>query len=547
MSETVLEITGLQVSYQTTRGAVPALRGVDLQLSRGEVVALVGESGSGKSTLAHAVIGLLADNGRIDEGRIVLNGRDVAGWSERRLRAVRGDDVGLVPQDPSVSLNPVKRIGAQVVEAIRAHRRLPKAAAWSQAAELLVKVGLDHPATRLRQYPHQLSGGMRQRVLIAIALAGEPDLLIADEPTSALDVTVQRRILDHLELLTRQSGTAVLLVTHDLGVAADRADRIVVLNHGLIVEQGPVAEIIARPKDPYTRKLLAAAPGLVAIGTHAPYREAVPAAAADEPLVQVRNLVKDFTLPATRSGPQTVRAVDDVSFGIARGETLGLVGESGSGKSTTGRLVLRLAEPTSGTITFNGQDVTTVRGRDWRQLRRHAQLIYQNPYASLDPRFTVQELIAEPLRAFGVGSRSSQAQRAAQLLDRVALPEATALRKPAELSGGQRQRVAIARALALSPSLVVCDEAVSALDVSVQAQVLELLVELQEQEDLSYLFITHDLGVVRQIAHRVAVMCAGELVELAPTPQLFDTPAHPYTRELLSAIAGTRVREGALT
>ncbi|WP_256840054.1 dipeptide ABC transporter ATP-binding protein [Ornithinimicrobium faecis] len=545
----LLSVRDLHVSYQTSKGIVPALRGVDLDISRGEVVALVGESGSGKSTLGHALIGLLADNAQIDQGSITLSGQDVSGWSENRFRSIRGRDVGLIPQDPTVSLNPVKRIGAQVIGALTAHRRLPRAQARTEAAALLERAGLDQPEQRMRQYPHELSGGMRQRVLIAISIASDPELLIADEPTSALDVTVQRRILDHLETLTRESGTSVLLVTHDLGVAADRADRIVVLNHGLVVEHGPVDEVLSNPQDSYTQRLLAAAPGLggpTLTRTSAALTSAAqPTAYGIErdtaPLVEVRNLVKEFRLPgARRGGDSVLRAVDDVSFTLHRGRTLALVGESGSGKSTTARLVLRLADPTEGTIAFAGDDITHARGREWRELRRRAQLVYQNPYASLDPRFSVKEVVTEPLRAFGVGDRRSQHETAVRLLDRVALPESTLTRRPAELSGGQRQRVAIARALALNPDLVVCDEAVSALDVSVQAQVLELLVELQEQEDLTYLFITHDLGVVRQIAHEVAVMRSGQLVELAPTHQIFDRPEHPYTRELLGAIAGTR-------
>ena len=550
----LVSVRDLHVSYQTGSGVVPALRGVDLDIHRGEVVALVGESGSGKSTLGHALIGLLAEGARVDRGRVTLAGQDVTGWSEGRFRRVRGRDVGLIPQDPTVCLNPVTRIGAQVVGALTAHRRLPRQRAHAEAARLLERAGLDRPELRMRQFPHELSGGMRQRVLIAIAIASDPGLLIADEPTSALDVTVQRRILDHLETLTRQSGTSVLLITHDLGVAADRADRIVVLNHGLVVEHGPVDQVLGNPQDAYTARLLAAAPGLGAgpgsyrtpvltlparsepPQDHEPSVPALPASG----LLQVRGLTKDFHLRGRRGETSVLRAVDDVSFTLERGRTLALVGESGSGKSTTARLVLRLAEPTSGTISFAGQEITTARGRAWRGLRRRAQLVYQNPYASLDPRFSIEEVITEPLRAFRVGDRRSQRETAARLLHRVALPEHTLTRRPAELSGGQRQRVAIARALALSPDLVVCDEAVSALDVSVQAQVLDLLVELQEQEALTYLFITHDLGVVRQIAHEVAVMRTGRLVELAPTRQLFEHPTHPYTRELLGAIAGTR-------
>ena len=533
----LLEVTDLAVSYGVAGGRVDALRGVSLSVGEGEVVAVVGESGSGKSTLAQAVIGLLAGNGRIDAGSIRLSGDELVGLSEKGFRPVRGRRIGLVPQDPTVSLNPVTRIGVQVAEALRVHRLADRRTAERAAVGLLAKAGLPEPDVRARQYPHELSGGMRQRVLIAIATAADPRLIIADEPTSALDATVQRRILDHLEGL-RASGTAILLVTHDLGVAADRADRLVVMSEGRIVESGPVGQVLSAPAAPYTRTLLAAAPGLSTAVTRPRTPLAPPNGSG--PLVEVRHRVKDFRLPRVDGRARTVRAVDDVSFTIARGETLALVGESGSGKSTTARLVLRLADPTSGEVRFDGADITRLRGRPWRELRRRAQLVYQNPYASLDPRHTVEEVVTEPLRAFGVGGPADRRRRAAHLVDRVALPVAVLARKPAELSGGQRQRVAIARALALSPDLVVCDEPVSALDVSVQAQVLALLEELQEADGLAYLFISHDLAVVRRIAHRVGVMREGRLLELRPTEELFTDPREEYSRELLAAIAGQR-------
>ncbi|WP_051086125.1 dipeptide ABC transporter ATP-binding protein [Actinomycetospora chiangmaiensis] len=533
----LLSVTDLQVDYRVAGGTVEALRGVDLEVAAGEVVAVVGESGSGKSTLAQAVIGLLAGNGAVRAGSVALDGEELLGRSEKALRAVRGARIGLVPQDPGVSLNPVQKVGRQVAEVLRVHALADRRSAPARAVELLERAGIPDAAVRAGQYPHELSGGLRQRALIAVAIAASPALLIADEPTSALDATVARQILDHLEDLRAATGSALLLVTHDLGVAADRADRIVVMSQGRIVEQGPTAEILERPTHPYTRELLAAAPGLADVDA------LPPVAASGTPIAEVRDLVKDFPLARARGSwrREHLRAVDGVSFTIARGETLALVGESGSGKSTTARLLLRLADPTSGQVFLDGEDVTTVRGAAWRDLRRRAQLVYQNPYASLDPRFAVREVITEPLRAFGVGTREEQATRAAELVDRVALPAAMLDRKPVELSGGQRQRVAIARALALSPDLVVCDEPVSALDVSVQAQVLDLLHELQERDGLAYLFISHDLAVVRRVAHRVGVMQGGKLLELRPTGELFDAPHHEYTRTLLGAIAGQRV------
>ncbi|WP_374116533.1 dipeptide ABC transporter ATP-binding protein [Streptomyces gilvus] len=540
----LLEIRGLSVSYRTRGGTVEAVRGVDLDVWPGQVVAVVGESGSGKSTTAHAITRLLSANGRIDAGTVRFGRHDLATLSEAELRTVRGARIGLVPQDPTVSLNPVRRIGDQVAEVLRIHGLASRRSAPAEAVEVLDRAGLPDAAVRARQYPHELSGGMRQRALIAIAIAARPELIIADEPTSALDVTVQRVILDHLQSLTEELGTAVLLVTHDLGVAADRAQRLVVMSQGKVVEAGPTADILADPQDVYTRHLLASAPSL----TTGQPRTPVTAPETDTaPLLEVRNLVKEFRLPRTGDGPRTLRAVDDVSLTLRRGRTLALVGESGSGKSTTARLVLRLTDATAGRILLDGTDVTTAKGAQARELRRRAQLVYQNPYASLDPRFSIAEVITEPLRAFKVGDRVSRLARARELLDRVALPAATLERRPAELSGGQRQRVAIARALALSPDLVVCDEPVSALDVSVQAQVLDLLAELQADTGVAYLFISHDLAVVRQMAHEVAVMRAGRVVETGPPEKLFTDPRHAYTRELLAAIPGGRAPAPAET
>ncbi|GLZ42749.1 ABC transporter ATP-binding protein [Actinokineospora sp. NBRC 105648] len=523
MSCELLEIHDLAVSY----GEVEAVRGVNLSVRTGQVVAVVGESGSGKSTTAHAAIGLLPRGGHVVGGRITFAGRDLAGLSEKGWRSVRGTDIALIPQDPTVSLDPVRRVGEQVAEVLLIHRLATRRTAPGQAVELLARAGIADPAARARQYPHELSGGLRQRVLIAIALAGSPRLIIADEPTSALDVTVQREILDHLGGLAAE-GTAILLITHDLGVAADRASRIVVMSEGLVVEEGPTRELLASPKVPYTQRLLAAAPSLTRTPSR-PRREPGP-----DVLLEVSGLVKAF-------GDRT--AVDDVSFTLTRGRTLALVGESGSGKTTTARMVVGLETPTAGTVTFDGHEVSRLAGERLRLLRRRFQLVYQNPYASLNPRFTIADVVAEPLRAFGIGTRVERRARAAELLDQVALPATVLDRKPAELSGGQRQRAAIARALALNPDLVVCDEPVSALDVSVQAQILELLVRLQDELGLTYLFITHDLAVVREIADQVGVMHEGRLVESGPADEILTNPVEPYTQRLLAAIPGGDARE----
>lgn len=535
----VLSVEDLRVSYATRAGRREVVHGVGFAVGEGEVLALVGESGSGKSTTAHALLGLLPEGGRVDGGVIRLSGLDIAGWSPKQLRSVRGVQVGLVPQDPGASLDPVRPIGVQVGEILRLHGERDVKVIRSKVFELLERVGLDDPALRARQYPHELSGGMRQRVLIATAIALGPRLIIADEPTSALDVTVQRRILDLIDDLRREQGTSVLLVTHDLGVAADRAQRVVVLKDGRIVEQGTTAEILANPKDAYTRQLLADAPALAVEGfRQAPaplfLRDAA-AAAAENPFAIVADaLVKEFSV----RGRESFRAVDDVSFRVRRGTTHALVGESGSGKTTTARLVTRFLHPDAGRIELDGTDIADLGGRRLRQLRRSLQLVYQNPFSSLDPRQSIEKIIAEPLDNFGEGSRAERRARAAELADRVSLPSDVLQRSPRELSGGQRQRVAIARALAIRPDVVVLDEAVSALDVTVQARILELLESLQQELGLTYLFISHDLAVVRRISHSVSVMRRGRVVEEGTTEDLFTRPTHDYTRELLAAVPG---------
>ncbi|WP_280447681.1 ABC transporter ATP-binding protein [Nocardia cyriacigeorgica] len=526
-AEELLRVERLRVRYRTGDGPVTAVDGVSLTVRRGEVVALVGESGSGKSTLAHAVIGLLGATADIADGTVTVAGQPVDYASEHALRRLRGLQVGFVPQDPGLSLNPVRRIGDQVAEALRVHRLDDRRGALERATALLAEVGLDRPQLRATQYPHELSGGQRQRVLIAIALACGPDLIIADEPTSALDATVARRVLDRLAERIAARGTAVLLITHDLAMAAERADRLVVLRNGAVVESGRTAEVLGDPRHPYTRRLLAAAPALAAD------RVVRPATVLDGgPLLTVREVHKLFRAGAG----STVTAVAGVGFELGRGETLALVGESGSGKSTTARIAVRLTDPDRGEVVFDGEPLTRARAGQLRALRRRFQIVYQNPYSSLDPRLRVGSVIEEPLRAYGIGNRKARAQRVAELLEQVALPAGYARRRPAELSGGQRQRVAIARALALRPELLVLDEPVSALDASVQAQILELLDDLQRQLRLSYLFISHDLAVVRRISDRVAVMRYGRIVETGTTADIFDNPQHDYTRELLAAI-----------
>ena len=537
----VLDVQDLRVSYQTRAGRREVVHGVDVSVGEGEVVALVGESGSGKSTTAHALIGLLPEGGRVDGGSISIGGVDITGWSQKRLRAVRGAQVGLVPQDPVSSLDPVRPVGVQVGEILRLHGVRDAATRRGRVLELLDRVGLDDPALRARQHPHELSGGMRQRVLIATAIALRPRLIIADEPTSALDATVQRRILDLIDDLRREEGTSVLLVTHDLGVAADRAQRIVVLNHGRVVEQGPSAGILSSPAVPYTRQLLADAPSLATgefRGPAAPLflRDAAAAAAENPYAVAAEGLVKEFAVHGR--GREPFRAVDDVSFQVRRGTTHALVGESGSGKTTTARLVTRFLHPDAGRIQLDGADIAGLKGEDLRRLRRRVQLVYQNPFSSLDPRQSVAQIVAEPLHNFREGTRPQRRARAAELIDRVSLPADVLERTPRELSGGQRQRVAIARALAIRPEVVVLDEPVSALDVTVQARILELLESLQQELGLSYLFISHDLAVVRRISHTVSVMRRGRVVEAGSTEDIFTAPAHDYTRELLAAVPG---------
>jgi peptide/nickel transport system ATP-binding protein len=535
MAEPLLEVDDLRVAFQVGDTLVDAVQGVSLDLAPGEILSIVGESGSGKSTVVNAVQGLLSPNAKIQGGSVRFDGRDMLRLSEAEWRQVRGKDIGFIPQDPAGSLNPVRKVGTQVAEPLRIHGLADRKTAANKAVELLTMSGLTHPEERANQYPFQFSGGMKQRSLIAGALSTNPKLIIADEPTSALDVTVQKQILDYIDQLVRELGVAVLMITHDLGLAAERSDKVVVMRKGEVVDAGPAREVMSSPSAAYTRTLIDAVPKMDAFDTRATRIREAEAEAEPRPLVETRDLVKIFDLP--RGGAaRTLTAVDHVNVKIRRGETLAVVGESGSGKSTLARIILRLEEPTSGQILFDGQDITKLDGKQLRRLRQRMQMVYQSPFDSLNPRMTIAQLIAEPLKSFKVGDAASQKKRARSLLDQVSLPSSLIDRFPDELSGGQRQRVAIARALALDPEFVVLDEAVSALDVSVQAQILTLLDELQHELELSYLFITHDLGVVAESADTVAVIQHGKVLEYGPTAEIFRHPKSAYTEKLLAAV-----------
>ena len=493
---------------------------VSLDLVPGQVTGLVGESGSGKSMTALAVMGLLPQRARAS-GQVALDGRNLLALPERELCRIRGARIGMIFQEPMTALNPLMTIGDQVAEVLRLHQGLNRRAALGQARERLDRVGLPAPRFPLSLYPHELSGGQRQRVAIALAIALRPDLLIADEPTTALDVTTQARILDLLKDLVRDEGMALLLITHDLAVVAGMADRVAVMQNGRIAEEGPTGSLFRGPRHPYTRQLLDAS-------RPAPAR---PASDFPTPLVQVEGAVRDY-----RTADGGLRALDGISMTIGRGESVGLVGESGCGKSTTARLVMRLIEPSAGTIRFDGQDVTTASGGALRALRRRMQIVFQDPFSSLDPRRRIGPQIADGMDIHGLASGAEQARIVGELLARVGLDPAHAQRFPHEFSGGQRQRIGIARALAVEPEMIVADEPVSALDVSVQAGVVNLFAELRERLGLTLVFITHDLRLVRHLTERVAVMYLGKVVEEGPTKRLFAAPRHPYTRRLMACV-----------
>jgi len=543
----VLSVENLTTSFKTQDGWKAVIRNISLHVDAGETVAIVGESGSGKSVTALSTMRLLPAGRSRTEGRILLDGTDLLKASEAEMRKVRGGSIGMIFQEPMTSLNPVFTIGNQIAEALVLHRGLSWSEAEAETVRLMERVRIPAAKTRLHEYPHKFSGGMRQRVMIAMALACRPKLLIADEPTTALDVTIQAEILHLLRELQREENMGVLFITHDMGVVAEIADRTVVMFRGDMVETGKTDEIFTAPTATYTKSLLASIPRLgtmgaavapkrfpevdASTGTATDGREMNPVAQTVAPILKVDNLAVRFDLPNGR-----VHAVEDVSFDLRPGETLSLVGESGCGKSTTGRAIIRLLNPSAGSIVIDGQDVTKAGTRELRTMRRTSQMIFQDPFASLNPRITVGSAIAEPILAHGLMGRKDAKARVAELLEQVGLSAAMADRHPHEFSGGQRQRISIARALALDPKFIVADEAVSALDVSVKAQVSNLLLDLQEKRGLAYLFISHDMAVVERMSHRVAVMFLGEIVEIGPRAAIFDNPQHAYTQRLISAV-----------
>ncbi|WP_323777119.1 ABC transporter ATP-binding protein [Leisingera sp.] len=554
LDNTIASIRNLRVEFQTKDGTVTGVEDVSFDVSPGETVCIVGESGSGKSVSSLSLMRLVEfGGGEIAGGELLFNRREggetnLATSEQEMMKQIRGNEIGMIFQEPMTALNPVFTVGRQLTEGLRIHKNMSKAQANERALELLRQVRIPEPERRLQQYPHELSGGMRQRVVIAMAMACEPRLLIADEPTTALDVTIQAEILALMDRLKRETGTAVMFITHDMAVVAQMADRVVVMYRGNKVEEGTVQEIFETPKHDYTKALLAAVPKLGEMrGKQYPEpmkllgvegQKIEPIKGTDEVLLDVQNLTTRFPVKGglLRRTISNVHAVEDVSFKVFKGQTLSLVGESGCGKSTAGRSILRLVEPNSGKVEFEGRDVLSFSASQMHKARQDMQMIFQDPFASLNPQMQLLDQVAEPLRNYGLASGSELHDRVASLFDRVHLPRSFMRRYPHEMSGGQRQRIAIARALALNPKLIVADEAVSALDVSVQAQVLNLMMELQAELGLSFLFISHDMAVVERVSHQVGVMYLGRIVELGPRERVFENPLHAYTQALMKAV-----------
>jgi len=554
LDQPIAEIRKLRVEFQTKDGPVVGVEDVSFEVHPGETVCIVGESGSGKSVSSLSLMRLVEfGGGKIAGGELLFDRRDghkldLAQADQDLMKQIRGNEIGMIFQEPMTALNPVFTVGRQLTEGLRIHKKMSKAQAEARALELLKQVRIPEPERRLKQYPHELSGGMRQRVVIAMAMACEPRLLIADEPTTALDVTIQAEILALMDRLKRETGTAVMFITHDMAVVAQMADRVVVMYRGNKVEEGTVTEIFENPRHDYTKALLAAVPKLGEMrGKSAPEpmkllgvegQNIAPIPGTEDVLLTVRNLTTRFPVKGglLRRTISNVHAVEDVSFTLNRGQTLSLVGESGCGKSSAGRSILRLVEPLSGEVDLDGVDIMKLDQKGLRKARLDMQMIFQDPFASLNPQMQLVDQVAEPMRNYGVASGSELQDRVAQLFDKVHLPRSFMRRYPHEMSGGQRQRIAIARALALNPKLIVADEAVSALDVSVQAQVLNLMMELQSELGLSYLFISHDMAVVERVSHHVGVMYLGRIVELGPRARVFENPQHPYTQALMKAV-----------